>query len=325
MFDVLHAESAQRGQQLLLIEGIPWYYRQFGYEMALELPAARQCDVDQLPDPPTGDGAFRVRPAEQRDLAVVAKLYEQRCAQSRLSCVRDETLWRYELDGRAPECEGYRALSIVESPAGEPVAALAAMDSLRHGLFVVNFCELAGGVPGQKLARHLLGELRRLGEERAARDGGDFKGVILALGRVHPLYELARARLRDGPDPYAFYVRVPDLPGFLRTIAPELERRLAASAFAGHTGAVDVNLYRSGLRLVFDGGRLERVEEWTPDTATRGDVSFPDLTFLQLLTGQRSLAELEDFLPDCLVSNENRGALIDALFPPEPSNMWLVL
>src|SRR2546422_970909 len=37
MFDVAHAWSAERGHRLLAINGIPWFYRQFGYEMALEL------------------------------------------------------------------------------------------------------------------------------------------------------------------------------------------------------------------------------------------------------------------------------------------------
>src|SRR5690242_17454299 len=37
MFDVAHHWSAERRQQVLAINGIPWFYRQFGYEMALEL------------------------------------------------------------------------------------------------------------------------------------------------------------------------------------------------------------------------------------------------------------------------------------------------
>src|SRR6266550_755436 len=34
MFDVAHGWSAERGDQVLAINGIPWFYRQFGYEMA---------------------------------------------------------------------------------------------------------------------------------------------------------------------------------------------------------------------------------------------------------------------------------------------------
>ena len=34
-FEVLHQRSAERHERLQAITGIPWYYRQFGYEMAL--------------------------------------------------------------------------------------------------------------------------------------------------------------------------------------------------------------------------------------------------------------------------------------------------
>ncbi|MDQ6834264.1 MAG: GNAT family N-acetyltransferase, partial [Chloroflexota bacterium] len=40
-FEVIHALSAKRGETVQVISGIPWYYRQFGYEMALELDAGR--------------------------------------------------------------------------------------------------------------------------------------------------------------------------------------------------------------------------------------------------------------------------------------------
>jgi GNAT superfamily N-acetyltransferase len=39
--EALHAESEARGQRMQVISGIPDYYRQFGYEMALEEDAAR--------------------------------------------------------------------------------------------------------------------------------------------------------------------------------------------------------------------------------------------------------------------------------------------
>src|SRR4030095_6565200 len=34
-FEVLHEWSARRGELLQVIAGVPWFYRQFGYEMAL--------------------------------------------------------------------------------------------------------------------------------------------------------------------------------------------------------------------------------------------------------------------------------------------------
>ena len=39
--DVVHEWSRERGHLVQAITGIPWYYRQFGYEMALALAGGR--------------------------------------------------------------------------------------------------------------------------------------------------------------------------------------------------------------------------------------------------------------------------------------------
>ena len=67
----------------------------------------------------------------------------------------------------------------------------------------------------------------------------------------------------------------PDLPGFIRHVAPALERRLATSVVAGYTGEVKLSFYRSGLRLAFHHGTLQAAEAWTPTPDERGLGSVP--------------------------------------------------
>ena len=116
-----------------------------------------------------------------------------------------------------------------------------------------------------------------------ARPEAPFTSLRLALGADHPAY----AALRDVPPAprrlYAWYVRVADLPGFLRHVAPALEARLAASPAAGHTGQLRLTFYRSGLTLRLEGGRLGPVEP--TDGGGKSDAAFPDLTFVQLVFG----------------------------------------
>jgi hypothetical protein len=150
------------------------------------------------------------------------------------------------------------------------------------------------------------------------------------LGTDHPVRHVSHLTADDGP--YAFYVRVPDLPAFVRRVAPVLEARLTASALVGHTGELRLGFYREGLRLVFERGKLTGAEAWTPsiDTAgvenvlASGDVRrpsamFPPLTFLQLLFGYRSLGELEHAYADCVVRTVEARSLLNAIFPKQPS------
>ena len=135
------------------------------------------------------------------------------------------------------------------------------------------------------------------------------------LGAEHPVYQVFDKRLPHTVEPYAWYVRVPDLPGFLRHVAPVLEQRLESSPLVGHSGELKISFYRSGLRLAFEGGRLVDVEPWQPTPEQEGDAGFPDLTFLQLLFGYRSMEELDHAFADCWASGDKARPLFDALFP----------
>ena len=59
-FDVLHRWSAERGHLVQGITGIPYYYRQFGYEMALDLGGGRIGYVPNIPPLKAGAGRSRI-------------------------------------------------------------------------------------------------------------------------------------------------------------------------------------------------------------------------------------------------------------------------
>jgi hypothetical protein len=323
LFDATHRQAAEQGQRMLIIDGIPWYYRQFGYDMALEQGFVRLVDASLLPGgEPDPAAKLRLREAAEDDIPFLAELYARTCQRHRISCARSPEQWRYELSRCSPRSHTYRVFKIAERSDGTAVAAWAQEDRLELGFLVANFVEVAPGEPWQEIRGPLLAELRRQGEHCAERDGQKLLGAALALGREHPFYEVARSVLRVRPGSYAFYVRIEDLVGFLEHVAPELEQRLAASAFSGQHGVLDLNLFRQGVRLRFEQGRIAGVEAWKPDTEARGHVSFPGLSFLQLLMGYRSLGELEEFYPDCMILHPERGALVEALFPTGQSNLW---
>ncbi|MDP9472794.1 MAG: hypothetical protein M3Q71_19375 [Chloroflexota bacterium] len=117
---------------------------------------------------------------------------------------------------------------------------------------------------------------------------------------------------------------MPDLPRFLRHLAPVLEARLAAPVAAGHSAEIFLGFYGGGFRLFLVDGSLADVEVWEPLDGDKVGASFPWLTFLQVLFGYRSLSELEHAFADCRVHTEETRILLDALFPEQPSHVWPV-
>jgi hypothetical protein len=175
--------------------------------------------------------------------------------------------------------------------------------------------------PGCSLRDVTLRAAHFLYKQIQERRPGDkpFPQIVFNLGRVHPAYETLPRLLAPGREPYAWYIRVPDLPAFLQHIRPVLEQRLARSVIAGYSGTLRLNFFTDQIALVFDQGRLAEVGSYTPERLEAGDATFPGQTFLQLLFGYRSLAELSRAFADAGARTEEADVLLNALFPRQTS------
>jgi hypothetical protein len=334
-FEVIHRLSADRGQRMLAITGIPWFYRQFGYEFALERGGGPRVSPDALTPLPASPAGWRLRPAEDADVAFLVELTANATVRSLVSVPRDETLWRYELTGKRADSAARREIRVFERD-GERVGYLAHVLELFGGALPVTAFEVRPGVSWREAWITALPYLFSAGDAMAKPPRTRFTALSFwLLGTEHPLYRVFRFLSFD--EGYAWYVRVPDVAAFVGIVAPALERRLAASTCAGHTGALTLSFFTDGVRLVLERGKLA-TEAWRPDVTVRGLefgrpssdprrplAMFPDLTFLQLLFGFRALEELEATFPDCVVRTQEARALLNALFPKTPSDVWPVI
>jgi len=328
-FEVIHEWSAERGESAQAITGIPYFYRKFGYEMALDLGGGRLGYLPHVPKLENGEQEpFSVRLAGREDISLISELYQQGCKRLLVSCVYDEALWRYELEGRSPQSVNRSVLCIVEDGQSEAVGFMAhpPFNWANGTSMVATAVEIKAGISWASVVPSLVRYLKATGEANAEKEGKDPWGAFgFWLGRQHPVYEVMRERLPRVRKPYAWYLRVPDVPGFLSRITPVLERRLDNSPMGGYSGDLKLTFYRQGLWLSLEHGRLTRIEAWNPEpTAHSGDAAFPGLTFLQLLFGYRSLDELDEAFADCWWDGDETHALLNSLFPKRPSNVWPV-
>jgi len=321
-FDVIHRWSAERGELVQAITGIPWYYRQFGYEMALEFTGARLMPRSSIPKLQDGQSEpYRVRPANPDDLPFVVETDLHSHQRYLITALRDEPLWRLELDGRSDTVG--QVLAIVESLHGERVGfVLHNRYRWASTLNVIAF-ELRPDASWLHVTPTVLRYLGARGEASTTHGSLEpFEALSFVFGTEHPLYTVVPQRLTRIQRPYAFYVRVPDIPAFLRRIAPVLEQRLERSVARGYSGELLLSFYRSGVRLCFDQGRLTCVDPCTPPQDMYPGALFPELTFLQLLFGWRAREEIEAAFPDCRTRGDDPPVLLDILFPKMPSHVF---
>jgi hypothetical protein len=327
-FEVVHRWSAERGELVQAITGIPYYYRLFGYEMGLELGGGRVGFKSHIPKlAEDKEEPYRIRPALEKDLPFIMDLFRQGSKRYLVQCIWDEALWRYELNGKSPQNVNRSELRIIETTGGEPAGFLAHPTFTWGPSMVVTMYELVPGLSWGAVTPTVIRYLQATGESYVEEKGEkvEFGAFGFWLGSEHPVYHVIPDKLPRVRKPYAWYVRVPDLAEFIRHIGPVLEKRLAGSPMVGHSGELKLTFYRHGLRLVFENGRLAESVPWNPvPQRGSGDAAFPELTFLQLLFGYRSLDELKYAFVDCWTEHDDATALLNALFPRHPSSVWPV-
>jgi hypothetical protein len=319
-FEVIHGWSRAGGQLFQLISGIAWFYRQFGYSYAVDLPPRPVIWLSRqnLPGPPD----VGVRPATPADVPFLAAVEAQQPSGTVLGPRRGEAGFALEL-ARRPQGMLAIELLVIERPAGgRPIGYVAHTRRLRDGLVSLRALEVRRGeswlAPTAAVISHLQDWLRR-------HPGGPGRGVRLALPDGHPAIRSLATRVGSGPPgSYGLYLRVPEPAALLRAVAPVLESRLAASPATGWSGELRVDLYTGGLHLRCREGRLEAVDDWTPkgNDEPSADVSIPADDFLRLVFGSRSIADVERATADCLLKSDAAALLLDVLFPPMPTSSW---
>lgn len=324
-FEEIHKWSAARGDMVQGITGIPYYYRLFGYEMALDLAGRRigyEPNVPKLKDSETEP--YQIRPATESDLPFIAEVYEHAIQRSAIACVRTSEIFQYELNGQSEHNLNRHLMFIIEDPAREQVGYFQHPNILGIKGLTLLWYELKPGISWLDVTPSVIRYLWKTGQEYAQRDEKTCASFCLLLGAQHPAYEVLGTNLPTVVEPYAWYLRVPDLPRFLNHIKPALEKRLDESIAVGHSREIKISFYRDGLRLVIQKGRLTTIESWKPSPEDGGMIAFPGLTFLQMLFGYRSYDELRHAFADCWCDGEDLRALINILFPKKISDVFPV-
>ncbi len=291
--DVAHRWSADRGDVVQLISGIPYLYRRFGYEYALAQPSWWVPAWHKAPAAPPG---HEVRAATEADLPALRRLFAATTAAADVVAARDDLDW----------------LALVRDPHHQFLVAVS-------GGEVRGAARLAP-VHGRMLLHDVLLDTAAAGRALvAAADAATAGRALRLLDRPGTILS---ALLHDlaAPAPeaaYALYVRVADPVGLLERLRPALSARLAASPFAADRGRLVLTLYTTTVALDYDGGEVTAigpvplVED--PGEEHDDEIGVPPDLVATLLLGRYGARGLADRHDDVRLGA--RSALADVLFP----------
>ena len=323
LFAVIHERSAALGHQLQVITGIPYFYRQFGYAMAVDLGEQHasiplHAVADAKPD---YKPAFTLREATTDDIPDLIQWYDTMARERLLTELRSADEWRYEISGRNPDSGQCLTFLIITNAAGEGVGYVEVYTHLSARDKEVVSC--TGYVVGEKASYlETFDDVIRGIKQWAQAKYGFCPALLMFAAGIHEaldtLVDRTTGGVVRGPD-YFWLLRVPEMIPFLRHIQPVLDRRLEGSGANRYTGELKIGFYDlTGIRIQFERGRITAIE---PITGKDGyDISFPWHMLWNVVFGHHSYDDLRAILPE-VWANGKAAVLLDVLFPKQKS--WL--
>ena len=303
-----HRTVKARGFDLSIIQGIPHYYRQYGYAYALDHQPYEGLPATLIPIPPAGAiDVPRVRAATVDDVPALTALYHAALKSNDLYTLRPVEYWRYLLE--AAHCD----VRVVEDT--------------QHGGMLSGYAIVRGQPTPQGIDVSECGAMSHTSAMALLHHLSiQTNGLIRLGGAGHNLVLDAARSLGSVPLPCdQWLLRITNMASFLMKIGSALEHRLAQSDCAGLDAQLCINLYREAFLLCFEQGKLIDVKALgfvdASLGADGGDLCIPGDAFVRLVTGYRGLDELRDAWPDIVVRATTRH-IFDVLFPRMASCVW---
>lgn len=292
-----HRRSAQRGDLLQVMIGIPNFYRQFGYSYSMTIPRARAVTV-AAPAPPD----ITVRRAVVDDIPAMCALQDsaQRGVDIRMS--HSTGCWRWLVARSGSE-------QLVAERDGE-IIATARRTPPDEGLALG---ELAGDPDGLR-ALIAASHARTDGPvEVIERPGTSLDGVL--VGITDPVDPELAERTQEW-----FYARVPAAAPVLDHLRPVLLDRVRAAGFTDSTEVL-LSSWRSHVRFTITPDTMTDVASGGAEQAPiwQGGAGIPEDQLAPLLLGPWGAAGLEARHPDVMLGRLRE--LMEILFPPVTSDL----
>jgi len=307
-------EELQRGQyDISTIEGIPYFYRQFGYDFVVPMEQHVLLRLEQFPKQ-SADLADTVslRQADMDDIAKLDSLYRSHNTDVLMHSHRDGQLW--ELQERFHRYFEHKFVTMLVEDAGDVVGYLRylepgadAVEKRQPFTVIENHMTTYRGVMmcldflREKAAEHGLCSVRINGP-----DSNNLCQVALAYGAI----------ARKG---WKHQVRIPDMVRFLTAIQSVLERRLRGTMFQGLTQDVRLNTYRRCYTLSFKDGQISRIsDEGFVDRTQTPEFGVSEQDFVRVILGTAAIDEISEYNIDSYARGLTRH-LVRTLFPKRES------
>ncbi|MGQ4912527.1 MAG: GNAT family N-acetyltransferase [Candidatus Thorarchaeota archaeon] len=294
---------AEIGPVIQVIAGIPYFYRNFGYEYASPLGGTYPVASTLIPRLPEGENeSVAIEEVTQQSIKDFLEFRSVHLPTGTwLKDIREEDLQYYSFDCNKTDTEGWFFHLVREK-------------KRLVGVFVLSRWAKNVDIICLHLKNHVhLDSVLRFASARA-REWNN-QTVRVAPPNQPVVHEYLRSIASvDMQQRYAWYVKIPSIQRFIETLSPVLSQRLRNSEYNKHETTLKMTDYKRGFSIRFSDGRFEGVSSMNERDLGKYDLAAPTGPLTRLLMGYETLDELKSHEPDVLCKAIS-VPLVRTLFP----------
>jgi len=291
-----------KGYIFSVIRGIPYYYRKFGYEFALNLDERIVLNKNQIPSKEVEE--VSIRKATRQDLDFIKSIYNN----------QNE---KFFITNRFNRNNFYFKFMNVDFDNNFSSTYLIELRRKLKSFFSISMSYDSIGyslvVPevNEECMVKIVQFVNTLSKEKdqivfQVNSDTKFSQYICSIGGKKNLG-------------YGWQIRIPNIKKFLHAISPVLEQRIKRSSRKGLTQDVVISDYKKIFTLIFKNGKIEDIDikKGYPFPGSC-DVQIPNSFLIKLLLSNRTFEEIKYIVTDSILKPGSED-LIKILFPKKPS------
>jgi predicted acetyltransferase len=302
MNEIYEILMRQEGYLLSVIRGIPYYYRKFGYDFALNLDEHIILKKNLIPSKEIDNIYFQK--ATKQDLSFIESVYSKEQENFYISNKFDRDGFAYKFMNDDFDTNFLSTFIIKRNRESVSYFSLGmSFDNAAYSLIVPEIDE-----------DYMIKILQFVGDLDKDKDQIVFN-VNSDTQFGHFLCSIGGAKDLG----YGWQIKILDLKEFLLTISPILEQRIECSSFKGLSQDFAVSDYQKSHILRFKNGRIELIESKKgyplPESS---DVKIPGSNLIKLLLSDKNYKEIKYIVKDSMLKPMSEK-LLEVLFPKKPS------
>ncbi|MHA1137848.1 MAG: GNAT family N-acetyltransferase [Candidatus Thorarchaeota archaeon] len=302
------------------IQGIPYYYRQFGYDFVIPMDHTVWLRTNQMQPIDEKNSPeymkLNIRPAEKKDLPSMMDLLDEHNQKLLIYAPRSPELWQIQEDIKkhwANEFQSYVVLDGSKIIGYFRIVKDIKKDSSPNKSTMT---VIESSIP---TFTGVLRVLQFLYTEALQDD-------ISLVGSQGPSFNTLSRAMENmggtGKPWWKYQIRITNMANFLQKISPVLERRIIGTMFEGLTYDVIMNTFQNCYKLKFVNGKIVDVSDLGPQQVDENQAfRAPPNDLARLVLGAYSIKELEQNNVDFIVRGEIR-LIAETLFPKKESSVY---